>query len=107
MIDALLKDRASTLVEMAQAKAEFTRAEAVYNALHQNAAEADETYKIAALRFERGLGTQLEVKDAQFALLNARVNAARATTDYYLAAAELARSHGHEIPPPPTRPASN
>jgi outer membrane protein len=99
--------RESALVEMAQAKAEFTRAEAVYNALQQNAAEADETYRIAALRFERGLGTQLEVKDAQFALLNARVNAARATTDYYLAAAELARSHGHEIPPPPTRPATN
>ena len=99
--------RESALVEMAQAKAEFTRAEAVYNALQQNAAEADESYRIAALRFERGLGTQLEVKDAQFALLNARVNAARATTDYYLAAAELARSHGHEIPPPPTRPATN
>jgi outer membrane protein TolC len=99
--------RESALVEMAQARAEFTRAEAVYNALQQNAAEADETYRIAALRFERGLGTQLEVKDAQFALLNARVNAARATTDYYLAAAELARSHGHEIPPPPTRPATN
>ena len=99
--------RELALVEMAQAKAEFTRAEAVYNGLQQNAAEADESYRIAALRFERGLGTQLEVKDAQFALLNARVNAARATTDYYLAAAELARSHGHEIPPPPTRPASN
>ena len=99
--------REQVLVEMAQAKAEFTRAEAVYNALHTNAAEADESYRIAALRFERGLGTQLEVKDAQFALLNARVNAARATIDYYLAAAELARAYGHEIPPPPTRPASN
>jgi outer membrane protein TolC len=99
--------REQALVEQAQARAEFTRAEAVYNALAQNAAEADESYRIAALRFERGLGTQLEVKDAQFALLNARVNAARATTDYYLAAAELARSYGHEIPPPPTRPATN
>ncbi len=79
----------------------------MYNAQQQNAAEADESYRIAALRFERGLGTQLEVKDAQFALLNARVNAARATIDYYLAAAELARSHGREIPPPPTRPASS
>jgi outer membrane protein TolC len=99
--------REQALVEMAAARAEFNRAEAVYNSLHTNASEADESYRIAALRFERGLGTQLEVKDAQFALLNARVNAARATTDYYLAAAELARSHGHEIPPPPTRPASN
>jgi outer membrane protein TolC len=93
-------------VEVARARAEFTRADAVYNTLQQNTAEADEAYRIAALRFERGLGTQLEVNDAQFALLNARVNAARATIDYYLAAAELARSHGREIPPPPTRPAS-
>jgi outer membrane protein TolC len=68
--------------------------------------EEDEAYRISALRFERGLGTQLEVNDAQFALLSARVNAARATIDYYLAAAELARSHGRDVPPPPTRSAS-
>jgi outer membrane protein len=98
--------REQVAVEVARAQAEFTRADAVYNTLQQNTAEADEAYRIAALRFERGLGTQLEVNDAQFALLNARVNAARATIDYYLAAAELARSHGREIPPPPTRPAS-
>lgn len=90
-------------VEVARAKAEFARAEATFNAQQQNTAEADEAYRIAALRFERGLGTQLEVNDAQFSLLTARVNAARATIDYYLAAAELARSHGREIPPPPTR----
>jgi outer membrane protein len=93
-------------VEVARAKAEFIRAEATFNANQQNTAEADEAYRIAALRFERGLGTQLEVNDAQFSLLTARVNAARATIDYYLAAAELARSHGREIPPPPMRPAS-
>ena len=93
-------------VEVARAKAEFARADATYNTLQQNTAEADEAYRIAALRFERGLGTQLEVNDAQFALLTARVNAARATIDYYLAAAELARSHGREIPPPPTRETS-
>lgn len=92
-------------VEVARAQAEFARAEATYDAQQQNTAEADEAYRIAALRFERGLGTQLEVNDAQFALLTARVNAARATIDYYLAAAELARSHGREVPPPPMRPA--
>jgi outer membrane protein len=98
--------REQVAVEIARAQAEFTRADAVFNTLQQNTAEADEAYRIAALRFERGLGTQLEVNDAQFALLNARVNAARATIDYYLAAAELARSHGRDVPPPPTRPAS-
>jgi outer membrane protein TolC len=98
--------REQVAVEVARAQAEFRRADAVYNTLQQNTAEADEAYRIAELRFERGLGTQLEVNDAQFSLLTARVNAARATIDYYLAAAELARSHGREIPPPPTRPAT-
>ncbi len=93
-------------VEMAWADAEFARAEATYDAQAQNVAEADEAYRISALRFERGLGTQLEVNDAQVALLTARVNAARAIFDYYLAAAELARSHGRQIPMPPERPDS-
>ena len=37
-------------------------------------------------------------------LLTARTNAARATIDYYMAAAELARARGVDIPLPPTRP---
>ncbi len=93
-------------VELARAEAEFTRAETTFDAQHQNADEAEEAYRIAALRFERGLGTQLEVNDAQASLFTARVNAARASIDYYLAAAELARARGHDIPLPPTRPAS-
>jgi outer membrane protein TolC len=98
--------REQATVEVARARAEFARAEATFNAQQQNTNEADEAYRIAALRFERGLGTQLEVNDAQFSLLTARVNAARATIDYYLAAAELARSHGREVPPPPMRPSA-
>jgi outer membrane protein len=89
--------------EQASAEAEFSRAEAAYEAQKQNAAEADEAFRIASLRFDRGLGTQLEVSDAQLLLLTARTNAARATIDYYLAAAELARARGLEIPLPPTR----
>jgi outer membrane protein len=92
--------------ELARARAEFTRAEATFEAQRQNTSEAEEAYHIAALRFERGLGTQLEVNDAQASLFTARVNAARASIDYYLAVAELARSRGHDVPLPPTRPAS-
>jgi outer membrane protein TolC len=98
--------RETVAAELARAKAEFARAEATFEAQRQNAGEADEAYRIAALRFERGLGTQLEVSDAQLALFTARVNAARANIDYYLAAAELARARGHTVPLPPTRPAS-
>ena len=98
--------RETVAAELARAKAEFTRADATFEAQRQNAGEAEEAYRIAALRFERGLGTQLEVDDAQLALFIARVNAARANIDYYLAAAELARARGHDVPLPPTRPAS-
>jgi outer membrane protein TolC len=98
--------RETVAAELERANAEFVRAEATFEAQGQNAAEADETYRIAELRFERGLGTQIEVTDAQLALTIARVNAARANIDYYLAAAELARARGNPVPLPPTRSAS-
>ncbi|MEW5916355.1 MAG: TolC family protein [Gemmatimonadota bacterium] len=99
----LEQERENVAVEQARAAAEFERAERTYEAQRQNAEEAEEAFRIASLRFERGLGTQLEVTDAQFALLTARSNAARGTVDYYLAAAELARARGASVPLPPTR----
>jgi outer membrane protein TolC len=99
----LEQERETVLTEQARAMAEYTRAEATYDAQRQNAEEAEEAFRIASLRFERGLGTQLEVTDAQLALLTARSNAARGTVDYYLAAAELARARGAAVPLPPTR----
>ncbi len=100
----LAQQREQVAVERAQARAEYVRAEAAFEAQRDNAAEAEEAFRIAQLRFERGLSTQLEVSDAQLLLLTARTNAARATIDYYLAAAELARARGIDIPLPPTRP---
>lgn len=99
----LEQERKDVLAEQARAIAEYTRAEATYEGLRQNSEEAEEAFRIASLRFERGLGTQLEVTDAQLALLTARSNAARGTVDYYLAAAELARARGAAVPLPPTR----
>jgi outer membrane protein len=99
----LEQERENVAVEQARAAAEFARAEGTYEAQRTNAEEAEEAFRIASLRFERGLGTQLEVTDAQVALLTARSNAARGTVDYYLAAAELARARGAEVPLPPTR----
>ncbi len=99
----LYQVREIVAVEQARATAEFARAEALYDAQRQNAEEAEEAFRIASLRFERGLGTQLDVTDAQLALLTARSNAARGTVEYYLAAAELARARGSTVPLPPTR----
>jgi hypothetical protein len=62
--------------------------------------EADEAFRLASLRFNRGLGTQLDVSDAQLALATARTDEARATYDVYLASATLARSLGRPLPLP-------
>jgi outer membrane protein TolC len=62
--------------------------------------EAEEAFELATLRFNRGIGTQLEVSDAQLALLTARSTEARATFDLFLAVAEHARVRAEAIPLP-------
>lgn len=96
-------ERERVSVERARAWTEFRRAELANEAQRENVGQAEEAWKIAALRFERGLSTQLEVSDAQLLLLTARTNAARAGTEFYLAAADLARARGLPVPLPPTR----
>jgi outer membrane protein TolC len=92
--------REQAALETSRARNELVRAAAAFGARQQNSAEADEAYQLAALRYQRGLSTQLEVSDAQYALLTARSTEARATYDLYLAAAELARVRGRDIPLP-------
>jgi outer membrane protein TolC len=89
-------------VEVARARAELRRAKAVFDGRRETASEANEAFSLANLRFTRGLSTQLEVSDAQVALLTAQGNEARATYDLYLATAEMARALGRPIPLPAT-----
>jgi outer membrane protein TolC len=98
----LATERQTAALEIARAQAELTRARSFYGARQQAAAESRETFTLASLRFTRGLGTQLDVSDAQLAQLTAETNEARAAFDLYLAAAELARSIGRPVPLPPT-----
>jgi outer membrane protein TolC len=102
----LSQERERVAVEVAQARAELQRARAVFDGRRETASEAQEAFRLASLRFTRGLSTQLEVSDAQLALLTAQSSEARATYDLFLAAAELARALGRPIPMPPpvTRP---
>ncbi|MEX2179734.1 MAG: TolC family protein [Gemmatimonadaceae bacterium] len=95
-------EREQVAVEVARAHAELRRAKAVFDARGQNSTEATEAFRLASLRFSRGLSTQLEVSDAQLALLTAEGGQARATFDLYLATAELARALGRPIPMPVT-----
>lgn len=50
---------------------------------------AERTYKIATTRYATGSGTQLEINDADVALLRARLNRVQAVYDYRIAAADL------------------
>ena len=93
----LRQQREAVSVDVARARAELRRASAVFAARQQNSGEADEAFKLATLRFSRGLSTQLEVSDAQLALLTAQSTEARATYDLFLASADLARALGRPI----------
>lgn len=87
-------------IDVERARAELERARAVAAARETTVREAEEAFELATLRFQRGVGTQLEVSDAQLALLTARSTDARALFDLYLAVAELARTRAEPIPLP-------
>lgn len=99
------RQRQAAALEIAQSQAELTRARSFYGARQQASSEAQETFRLASLRYNRGLGTQLDVSDAQLAQLTAETNEARAAVDLYLATAELAYSLGRPVPHPPSAPA--
>lgn len=92
--------REQASLDVQRARAEFARARAVASARETTVREAEEAYELASLRLTRGVGTQLEVSDAQFALLTARTTDARAVFDLYLAVADLARARAEPIPLP-------
>ncbi|MBA3405339.1 MAG: TolC family protein [Gemmatimonadaceae bacterium] len=90
----LAQTRERIASEATASRAELDRAQALFAARGQNAGEASEAFRLAALRQSRGLATQLEVADAQLALTVARTNEARAVYDLYIAAATFARAIG-------------
>ena len=96
----LRQGREQVALEVARARAELQRAKAVFDGRRETASEAQEAFRLASLRFSRGLSTQLEVSDSQLALLTAQSGEARATIDLYLATAEMARAMGRPIPMP-------
>ena len=88
--------REQASVDISRARAELARARAVSSARESTVREAEEAFELANLRFSRGIGTQLEVSDAQLALLTARSTEARATFDLFLAVAEHALRQARE-----------
>jgi outer membrane protein TolC len=98
----LTQEREQVGLEVSRARSELRRAIAAYDARQQTVDEATEAFQLAELRFSTGLSTQLEVSDAQLAMLNAQSGAVRSVYDLYLAAADLARALGQPVPTPPT-----
>lgn len=92
----LSQTRERVATEVAAARAELDRAEALFAAQGENSAQAEEAFNLANLRYTRGLATQLEVADAQLALTVARTNQARSVYDLYLTAAGYARALGRQ-----------
>ena len=102
----LAQTRETVAIDVARARRELDRSRSVFAAQQQNVGEAREAFQLASLRYSRGLSTQLEVSDAQLALLTAETSEARATYDLYLATADLSRALGQPIPFPPTTEAT-
>lgn len=102
----LEQTRENVFNDVERAKADLSRARAQYGAQQENVAEADEAYRLATLRYARGMATQLEVSDAQLALTTAQTNQARSVYDVYIAAVALAQTQGRPLPLPSTDNAS-
>jgi outer membrane protein TolC len=94
----LAQQREAIAIEVARSRANFDRARSLFAARRQNSGEAEEAFRLASLRFSRGLSTQLDVSAAQLALLTAQTNEARATYELYTPSGELARALGKPIP---------
>ena len=97
---ALAQEREAVSLEIARARAELSRSRAVFAARRQTVTEADEAFRLASLRYSRGIGTSLEVSDSQLQMLISQTDEAQSAVDLYLAAAELARALGRPIPLP-------
>ena len=100
----LAQEREAVALEVALARANVERARSQFAARQLSVSEANEAFSLASLRFSRGLDTQIEVSDAQLALLTAQTNEARAIFDLVLASTDLARALGRPMPfaPPPS-----
>jgi outer membrane protein TolC len=62
-----------------------------------NVKEAEEAYRLAKIRFENGLATQLEVNDVELALNLARTNYIQALYNYNIAKAKVEKAIGEDI----------
>jgi outer membrane protein TolC len=94
------RDQVNKQVELdvAQAKAEVTRAQALLVARRETVRQAVRALHIAGVRYTNGIATQLEVSDARVAAQQSQVNEVQAIRDYVVALARLERALGRTVP---------
>lgn len=94
---ALAREQAAQLEEsvtlaVEQAYRNLHRAGAQITARQRTVDQAERASRLAEIRYEEGISTQLEVSDARLQLQRARINHVQAIHDYHIALAELERA---------------
>jgi len=91
---ALLK---SVILEIEQARNNFLEATQRLEAQKETVAQAERGVQVANVRYESGVGTLLEVLDAQLELTSARIYAQTARHDRLVARAQWRRAMGEPV----------
>jgi outer membrane protein TolC len=84
----------SVSLEVRQAYLSMKEAEKRIETSQVAVAKADEDFKIAQVRYSAGVGTNLDVIDAQLALAQAKTNYIQALYDYNTSKAKLDKAMG-------------
>lgn len=82
-------------LEVEQAYLNTKQAEEIIISSEKAIEEAQESYRLAQVRYSSGVGTNLEVMDASLALTRAKTNHAEALFNYLSAQAELEKAIGY------------
>jgi outer membrane protein TolC len=84
-------------VDVVSACLDLEKAKAIIDAESDSISEAKESLRLANIRFENGVGINLDIIDAQVALAQVQQSLAQAIYDYIMAKAQLDRTMGHEF----------
>lgn len=86
--------RSNVELEVRQALSNLSTAQARITATTQGVAQGQEAVRLAQVRYQNGIGTLLDVTNAQANLAVARTNLSGAQYDYQTALAQLTRAEG-------------
>ncbi len=92
--ETLLKYREAVELEVRQDYLSILASKAQIRTAEASVAQAEEAYKIASVRYSSGVGTNLDVIDAELALNTARTNYITALYDYNIGLATLEHAMG-------------